>query len=84
MKVRKSNIACEPHLLFGLPATAIQAESDDEWRLVAKDREIKATQDARNSLESYVYAAREKLSDASSKYVSIFFLKKIVLLLFQS
>ena len=48
-----------------------QSESTDEFKLVSRDREIKATQDARNSLESLVYDMRDKLSQSYSRLVDV-------------
>eukprot|EP00299_Pterocystis_sp_00344_P018880 c9404_g1_i1.p1 GENE.c9404_g1_i1~~c9404_g1_i1.p1 ORF type:complete len:857 (+),score=224.07 c9404_g1_i1:69-2573(+) len=66
-KVRKTPIGCDVTSNVGLSTAQIQSESDAEYKLVAKDREIKATQDAKNGLETYVYEMRDKVADSSSK-----------------
>lgn len=61
-KKRKVPINVEVLSAVGMTAGELQSESDSEWKMIAKDREIKMTRDARNNLESYVYDFRDKIS----------------------
>eukprot|EP00300_Choanocystis_sp_HF-7_P004191 c13205_g1_i2.p1 GENE.c13205_g1_i2~~c13205_g1_i2.p1 ORF type:complete len:842 (+),score=240.92 c13205_g1_i2:72-2597(+) len=61
-KKRKTTINVEVVTTVGMTAPELQSESDLEWKMIAKDREIKMTRDARNALESYVYDFRDKIS----------------------
>lgn len=70
-KTRKTVLALGVHAVGGLSEAAFKATYEVEAAMAAQDRLVKATQESRNEVESYVYDMRGKVQDGElAAYVS--------------